>query len=159
MVVNSFYFNEVVDFISELSNHLFQVIYAARHEWALHADDIIARRTRLAFLNKNAALRSIPRVIELMAKELAWDETRQAAEMHRCIEYMRHFGGPVPTVKEGEEASARVSTFDDIREAFHKVDFKSVGVIDATGVQLAAEVRLPDVALVVCMLAERHADS
>ena len=125
------------------------MIYAARHEWALHADDIIARRTRLAFLNKNAALRSIPRVIELMAKELAWDETRQAAEMHRCIEYMRHFGGPVPSVKEGVGSSARVSTVDDIREAFYKVDFKSAGVIDATGVQLAAEVSLIDVALLL----------
>ena len=38
-----------------------EVIYAARYEWAVRADDIIARRTRLAFLNKDAALAAIPR--------------------------------------------------------------------------------------------------
>ena len=59
-----------------------EVIYAVRHEWAVYADDIIARRTRLAFLNKNAALRSIPRVVELMAPELGWDEDRQLEERY-----------------------------------------------------------------------------
>lgn len=57
-----------------------EVVYAARHEWALYADDILARRTRLAFLNKNATLRAIPRVVELMAQELGWDEDRQHEE-------------------------------------------------------------------------------
>ena len=38
-----------------------KVIYAVRHEWARTADDIIARRTRLAFLNKDAAIAVIPR--------------------------------------------------------------------------------------------------
>jgi hypothetical protein len=38
-----------------------EVIYAARYEWAVKADDIIARRTRLAFLNKDAAIAAIPR--------------------------------------------------------------------------------------------------
>jgi hypothetical protein len=34
-----------------------------------------------------------------------------------------------------------MATLDDIREAFDKVDFRRSGVIDTTGVQLAAEVR------------------
>jgi glycerol-3-phosphate dehydrogenase len=42
-----------------------EVIYAVRHEWALTADDIIARRTRLAFLNKDAAIRAIPKVVKI----------------------------------------------------------------------------------------------
>lgn len=40
-----------------------EVIYAARYEWAVKADDIIARRTRLAFLNKDAAIAAIPRCV------------------------------------------------------------------------------------------------
>jgi glycerol-3-phosphate dehydrogenase len=117
-----------------------QVIYAARHEWALYADDIIARRTRLAFLNKNAALQAIPRVVDLMAGELGWDEDRQREETRRCLEYMRHFGGPTPAARDGP--TARVATVDDIREAFAKVDVKHAGLIDAMGAQLVAEVRL-----------------
>ncbi len=58
------------------------MLYAVRHEWAVYADDVIARRTRLAFLNKNAALRAIPRVVELMAQELGWDEDRQYEERY-----------------------------------------------------------------------------
>jgi glycerol-3-phosphate dehydrogenase len=59
-----------------------EVLYAVRYEWAVYADDVIARRTRLAFLNKNAALRAIPRVVELMAGELGWDEDRQQEERY-----------------------------------------------------------------------------
>lgn len=64
----------------------------------------------------------------------------------RCIEYMHHFGGPIPIQSlRGSEAGAatavRMATLDDIREAFERVDFKRAGVIDSTGVLLAAEVR------------------
>ena len=38
-----------------------QVIFAVRHDWAARAEDIIARRTRLAFLDKEAAIQVIPR--------------------------------------------------------------------------------------------------
>jgi glycerol-3-phosphate dehydrogenase len=36
----------------------------------------IARRTRLAFLNAEAALESLPTVIDLMGEELEWSHTR-----------------------------------------------------------------------------------
>lgn len=41
-------------------------------EYACTAVDIIARRTRLAFLNVHAAAESLPSIIEIMAKELGW---------------------------------------------------------------------------------------
>ena len=56
------------------------MVYAARYEWAVQADDMIARRTRLAFLNKDKAIAAIPRVVELMAKELKWDVAKQKSE-------------------------------------------------------------------------------
>jgi glycerol-3-phosphate dehydrogenase len=62
----------------------------------MHAEDIIARRTRLAFLNKAAAIEAIPVVVQIMGKELKWDKTRQKEEIVRCISYMKHFGGPDP---------------------------------------------------------------
>ena len=39
-----------------------QVRYAVRYEYACHAKDFIARRTRLAFLNVQAARECLPRV-------------------------------------------------------------------------------------------------
>lgn len=113
-----------------------EVIYAARFEWAMQADDILARRTRLAFLNKDAALAAIPRVVELMGKELGWSSMRKQAERARSIEYMRHFGGPNAT---RSLDTARVSTIHDIREAFELIDAKNLGLLDVSGLQLVAE--------------------
>lgn len=52
------------------------MIYAVR-EYACTAVDVLARRTRLAFLNVHAAEEALPRVIELMARELEWSPEHQ----------------------------------------------------------------------------------
>lgn len=39
--------------------------------------DVLARRTRLAFLNAYSALDALPRVIEIMKDELGWTKQRQ----------------------------------------------------------------------------------
>eukprot|EP00276_Gloeochaete_wittrockiana_P003040 CAMPEP_0184660406 /NCGR_PEP_ID=MMETSP0308-20130426/33776_1 /TAXON_ID=38269 /ORGANISM="Gloeochaete witrockiana, Strain SAG 46.84" /LENGTH=569 /DNA_ID=CAMNT_0027100967 /DNA_START=15 /DNA_END=1721 /DNA_ORIENTATION=- len=49
-----------------------EVVYAVRQEYALTVTDVLARRTRLAFLNSEAARSSIDRVTQLMAIELGW---------------------------------------------------------------------------------------
>lgn len=54
---------------------LFQVVYACR-EYACRVVDILARRTRLAFLNVHAAEEALPRIVEIMAGELNWDKKR-----------------------------------------------------------------------------------
>lgn len=54
-----------------------EVFYATRHEYACTAVDILARRTRLAFVDAQAALAALPRVIEIMSKELGWSRARQ----------------------------------------------------------------------------------
>lgn len=75
-----------------------EVLFAVRHEWACKAQDILCRRTPLAFLNKTAALNAIPKIVELMAKELKWDSKRIQSETEDCISFLDSFGGPVPTV-------------------------------------------------------------
>ena len=42
-----------------------QVAYAARYEYACHVKDFIARRTRVAFLNVQAARECVPRVSDV----------------------------------------------------------------------------------------------
>lgn len=49
-----------------------EVRYAVRHEMALTPMDFLARRTRLAFLDQQAAQKALPRVSDLMAQELGW---------------------------------------------------------------------------------------
>ncbi|MGH2619867.1 MAG: FAD-dependent oxidoreductase [Anaerolineales bacterium] len=58
-----------------------EVVWAARHELAQAALDVLARRTRLAFLDQAAAEAALPRVVELLAAELGWDAERRGREM------------------------------------------------------------------------------
>ncbi len=54
-----------------------EVVYAARHEAACTVDDVLSRRTRLAFLDSAAALASVPRVAALLAAELDWNASER----------------------------------------------------------------------------------
>jgi glycerol-3-phosphate dehydrogenase len=57
-----------------------EIRYAVRHEYAQTAIDVLARRTRLAFLNAQAALEALPQIIDVMTEELKWDKKRQNLE-------------------------------------------------------------------------------
>ncbi|GIW25532.1 MAG: glycerol-3-phosphate dehydrogenase [Meiothermus sp.] len=61
-----------------------EVIYATRYEMAQAPLDVLARRTRLAFLDTLAALASVPRVAELMGRELGWDAKRVELQQEKA---------------------------------------------------------------------------
>lgn len=46
-------------------------------EYACTLVDVLARRTRLAFLSVHVCDEVVPRVAEIMAKELGWDKKRR----------------------------------------------------------------------------------
>jgi glycerol-3-phosphate dehydrogenase len=71
-----------------------EVRYAVRHEYAQTAVDVIARRTRLAFLNAEAALEALPSVIDLMAEELNWSSHRKDTEWKDSVKYLSSMGLP-----------------------------------------------------------------
>ncbi len=88
---------EVADLSKRAYSHLLaqghpyleaEVLYAVRQEMARTAVDVLARRTRLAFLDQRAAREALPKVIELMEKELSWDEERKKREEKEAIEYL-----------------------------------------------------------------------
>jgi glycerol-3-phosphate dehydrogenase len=58
-----------------------EVVYAARHEFAERASDVLTRRIPLALLNTAAARLVLPRVIALMAGELGWNPERCGQEL------------------------------------------------------------------------------
>ncbi|KAH9851776.1 DAO-domain-containing protein [Lenzites betulinus] len=76
-----------------------EVRYAVRHEYAQTAIDVIARRCRLSFLNAQATLDALPRVLEIMAEELHWSAARTAAEAAAATAFLGSMGlqpGAVP---------------------------------------------------------------
>lgn len=70
-----------------------EVIYACR-EYACTIEDVLSRRTRLAFLNKNAALNAIPKVGDIMQRELGWSSQVKEKQMEASKYYIDSYGGP-----------------------------------------------------------------
>jgi glycerol-3-phosphate dehydrogenase len=71
-----------------------EVRYAVRHEYAQTAVDVLARRTRLAFLNAQAAMEALPVVIDLMAEELKWEDKRKDLEWKESLQFLSSMGLP-----------------------------------------------------------------
>nr|ODN86463.1 glycerol-3-phosphate dehydrogenase [Cryptococcus depauperatus CBS 7841] len=68
--------------------------YACRCEFAQTAVDFIARRTRLSFLNVQATIEALPRVIDIMGEELGWNKNRKKQEFDNAIEFLKSMGLP-----------------------------------------------------------------
>ena len=68
-----------------------EVAYCARHEYCESAVDFIARRSRLAFLDTDAANHALPRVIEILADEHNWDKKRQKQELQKAKQFLETF--------------------------------------------------------------------
>jgi glycerol-3-phosphate dehydrogenase len=62
-----------------------EVVYAVTHEGAVHAEDVLARRTRMLIESSELAERAAPRVARLMAGLLGWDERRVEEETAACL--------------------------------------------------------------------------
>lgn len=71
-----------------------EVRYACRTEYAVKAADVIARRTRLSFLNVQATIDALPKVIDIMAAELGWDQKRREAEFDETLVFLESMGLP-----------------------------------------------------------------
>ncbi|KAF5453415.1 hypothetical protein F2P56_028318 [Juglans regia] len=68
-----------------------EVAYCARNEYCESAVDFIARRSRLAFLDTDAAGRALPRIIEILATEHKWDKSRRKGEFQKATEFLSTF--------------------------------------------------------------------
>lgn len=71
-----------------------EIRHAVRAESAQTATDVLARRTRLAFLDVHAALDALPRVVDVMADELKWSSARTDREWTECVRFLKSMGLP-----------------------------------------------------------------
>eukprot|EP00475_Leptophrys_vorax_P022022 TRINITY_DN2995_c0_g1_i1.p1 TRINITY_DN2995_c0_g1~~TRINITY_DN2995_c0_g1_i1.p1 ORF type:complete len:169 (-),score=3.78 TRINITY_DN2995_c0_g1_i1:149-655(-) len=68
-----------------------EVVFAARNEFCETAADFLCRRSRLAFLDADAAMCALPRVVDLLAKEHKWDSKRKKAELSGATKAINQF--------------------------------------------------------------------
>ena len=69
-----------------------EVRYATRAEFAVKVADFIARRSRMAFLNTEATIEALPRIVDIMGEELDWSETRKQTEFREGILFLASMG-------------------------------------------------------------------
>ena len=60
-----------------------EVIFHARHEMARTIGDVMARRSRSLLFDAQACMSAAPRVGQLLASELEWDEAKTSHEIDR----------------------------------------------------------------------------
>jgi glycerol-3-phosphate dehydrogenase len=109
-----------------------EVRYAVRHEYAQTAIDVIARRTRLSFLNARAALDALPRVVDIMAEELNWSRTEKAAQLAKATSFLESMGLSPAVLEEAAAARAgeNKSLLGKVESVFGR-GFSSGGVVGA----------------------------
>ena len=103
-----------------------EVRFAAK-EYACTIEDILSRRTRLAFLNSEAALEAVPRVADIMAEELGWSRKVKRAQIEEAKNYLETYGGRVPVE---DDYFIRVPTLEEASELFREVDRDGSGYLD-----------------------------
>lgn len=69
-----------------------EVKYAVEEEFACTAVDVLARRTRLAFLDAKEAWKATPKVIEMMAALRGWDRQRCERELSHTKAFLDRMG-------------------------------------------------------------------
>ena len=114
-----------------------EVKYACRREYACTAVDVLARRTRLSYLNARAALESLPRVIEIMSSELGWDEARKQREGQEARLFLLSMGlsikeqvsYPVSTLIGDDSAHFVPGEIDKFHQLFVSLDSNKDGAL------------------------------
>ncbi|XP_072302778.1 glycerol-3-phosphate dehydrogenase, mitochondrial isoform X2 [Eucyclogobius newberryi] len=114
-----------------------EVLYAIK-EYACTVIDVIALRTRLGFLNVQAADEALPRIAQIMAKELSWSEERTKAELEAAKKFLYHEMGYRARDEQLSKTSEINLDYQEVnryKKRFHKFDKESKGFITTVDVQ------------------------
>lgn len=99
----------------------------ACQEYACTIEDILSRRTRLAFLNSEAAWEALPRVAEIMAEELGWNKATKKEQIKCAEKYLAAYGGRIPYE---DDIALRFLAYEDAMDMFRDIDRDGSGFID-----------------------------
>ncbi|KAM6268852.1 glycerol-3-phosphate dehydrogenase, mitochondrial isoform 1-T4 [Porphyrio hochstetteri] len=118
-----------------------EVVYGVK-EYARTAVDMISRRTRLAFLNVQAAEEALPRIVEIMGKELNWSEQKKKEELEAAKKFLYYeMGYKVKSdqLTDRSEITLLPSDIERYKKRFHMFDKDKKGFITILDVQRVLE--------------------
>lgn len=118
-----------------------EVRYACRYEYACHVKDFISRRTRLAFLNNQAARECLPKVAEIMGEELGWSEEQVKADVAEAEEFICSMGFKLAqkglVIDEEKMTPEECERYKQLLSVFESLDIENTGVLSAGELQTA----------------------
>lgn len=100
-------------------------------EYACTIVDFLARRTRLAFLNAQAAADAIPKIADIMGKELSWSKAKQQAEIKDAQEFLGAMGLDVQEHVRRVEVNFSDEEIKEYEKKFHKVNKSKRGCLNS----------------------------
>ncbi|XP_035421947.1 glycerol-3-phosphate dehydrogenase, mitochondrial [Cygnus atratus] len=118
-----------------------EVIYGVK-EYARTAVDMVSRRTRLAFLNVQAAEEALPRIVDIMGKELNWSEQKKKEELEAAKKFLYYeMGYKVKSdqLTDSSEITLVPSDIERYKKRFHMFDKDKKGFITILDVQRVLE--------------------
>lgn len=68
-----------------------EVVWAVREEMARTVEDVLARRVRILFVDARRAVQAAPRVAQLLAAELGYDEVWERAQVEQFTRLAEHY--------------------------------------------------------------------
>ncbi|NXR47702.1 GPDM protein, partial [Hippolais icterina] len=114
-----------------------EVVYGVK-EYARTAVDIISRRTRLAFLNVQAAHEALPRIVDIMGRELNWCEQKKKEQLETAKTFLYYeMGYKVKTdqLTDSSEICLVPADIERYKKRFHMFDKDKKGFITILDVQ------------------------
>ncbi|XP_013888373.1 glycerol-3-phosphate dehydrogenase, mitochondrial isoform X1 [Austrofundulus limnaeus] len=118
-----------------------EVLYAIK-EYACTAIDVIARRTRLGFLNVQAADEALPRIVQIMGKELNWSQEKKTEELEAAKKFLYHEMGYRSRSEQLTKTSEINLDYQEVvryKKRFHRFDKETKGFITTVDVQRVLE--------------------
>ncbi|NXA70841.1 GPDM protein, partial [Mohoua ochrocephala] len=118
-----------------------EVVYGVK-EYARTAVDMISRRTRLAFLNVQAADEALPRIVDIMGRELNWCEQKKKEQLEAAKTFLYYeMGYKVKTdqLTDRSEISLVPSDIERYKKRFRMFDKDKKGFITILDVQRVLE--------------------
>ena len=111
-----------------------EVIYACRQEHAQTAVDVLARRTRLAFLSVQAARDALPRVIEIMAKKLNWSKEECVKQKRETEVFLESMGLHEVLPNRSQFTKEEIHSLHQKFDAFKTSESKIITTIQAQSI-------------------------
>lgn len=100
-------------------------------EYACTVVDFLARRTRLAFLNAQAAADAIPKIADIMGKELQWSKAKKQAEIEEAQEFLGAMGLDVQEHVRRVEVNFSDKEIQEYERKFQKMNKSKRGCLNS----------------------------